>query len=156
MPVAPVWNSVPFRGPDGCPLGGLRNAAKANFYISRRRFLLIIHREATLKTCGEKRLSLERGFPQFLGRVMKSFETLWKELKLRQASGDENSGTVRALAKGPHFIGKKILEEAGEVWMAAEYETTDRCAEEMSQLLYHLQVMMLAKGISLEDVYRHL
>lgn len=87
---------------------------------------------------------------------MKSFESLWEELQAKQSAGDPSSGTVRALRKGPHFIGKKIIEEAGEVWMAAEHESPDRCAEEMSQLLYHLQVMMLAKGISLEDVYKYL
>ncbi|MDN6683251.1 MAG: phosphoribosyl-ATP pyrophosphatase, partial [Bifidobacterium crudilactis] len=31
-----------------------------------------------------------------------------------------------------------------------------RTAEEMSQLLYHLQVMMIDRGIDLEDVYRYL
>lgn len=87
---------------------------------------------------------------------MKTFESLWEELGAKARSGDESSGTVRALAKGPHFIGKKILEEAGEVWMAAEYEGEERCAEEISQLLYHTQCMMLAKGLTLEDVYRHL
>jgi phosphoribosyl-ATP pyrophosphohydrolase len=63
---------------------------------------------------------------------------------------------VAELDRGVHAIGKKIVEEAAEVWMAAEYETLDNAAEEISQLLYHLQVMMLAKGLSLEDVYRHL
>ena len=57
---------------------------------------------------------------------------------------------------GVHAIGKKIVEEAGEVWMAAEYESDDALAEEVSQLLYHLQVLMLSKGLTLEDVYRHL
>jgi phosphoribosyl-ATP pyrophosphohydrolase len=40
--------------------------------------------------------------------------------------------------------------------MAAEYESEERTAEEISQLLYHLQVLMIARGLSLEDVYRHL
>lgn len=87
---------------------------------------------------------------------MKTFESLWLELQSKAASQDPASGTVKALAKGPHFIGKKILEEAGEVWMAAEYQSQDECAEEISQLLYHTQVMMLAKGLTLEDVYKHL
>lgn len=87
---------------------------------------------------------------------MKRFEELFDELKRKAASGDESSGTVKALARGPHAVGKKIVEEAAEVWMAAEYEGPDRTAEEISQLLYHLQVMMLAKGLSLDDVYRHL
>ena len=55
-----------------------------------------------------------------------------------------------------HTIGKKIVEEAAEVWMASEYESDEAAAEEISQLLYHVQVMMLAKGLSLQDVYRHL
>jgi phosphoribosyl-ATP pyrophosphohydrolase len=87
---------------------------------------------------------------------MKRFEELFDELKRKAASGDESSGTVKELSKGVHFIGKKIVEEAAEVWMAAEHEGTERAAEEISQLLYHLQVMMLAKGLTLEDVYKHL
>ncbi|MGH3587990.1 MAG: phosphoribosyl-ATP diphosphatase, partial [Pseudonocardia sp.] len=66
------------------------------------------------------------------------------------------SGTVAELDAGVHAIGKKIVEEAAEVWMAAEHETHEAAAEEISQLLYHLQVLMLAKGLTLEDVYTHL
>ena len=87
---------------------------------------------------------------------MKRFEELFAELQAKAAVGDPASGTVRELAKGTHAIGKKIVEEAGEVWMAAEYEGKERAAEEISQLLYHLQVMMIDRGISLEDVYRYL
>ena len=87
---------------------------------------------------------------------MKQFEELFEELKLKAASKDPNSGTVKELAKGIHFIGKKIIEEAGEVWIAAEYEGKEKTAEEISQLLYHLQVMMLASDITLEDVYKYL
>mgnify|MGYP000951228767 FL=1 len=87
---------------------------------------------------------------------MKSFEELFSELKVKVAAGDPNSGTVKELAKGKHFIGKKVLEEAGEVWMAAEYEGKEKTAEEISQLLYHLQVMMIANDLELEDVYKYL
>ncbi|MDR2254654.1 phosphoribosyl-ATP diphosphatase [Galactobacter valiniphilus] len=87
---------------------------------------------------------------------MKTFESLFAELSAKAQERPEGSGTVAELDAGVHFIGKKIVEEAAEVWMASEYETLDEAAEEMSQLLYHLQVMMLAKGISLEDVYKHL
>ena len=66
------------------------------------------------------------------------------------------SGTVKELEKGTHFIGKKIVEEAGEIWIAAEYEGKERTAEEISQLLYHLQVMMIDRGLKLEDIYRYL
>lgn len=87
---------------------------------------------------------------------MKNFEQLFAELKDKADRNDPESGTVKALAKGKHFIGKKILEEAGEVWMAAEYEGNEKTAEEISQLIYHAQVMMIACGLTLDDVYRHL
>lgn len=87
---------------------------------------------------------------------MKTFEGLFAELTATAASRPEGSGTVAQLDRGVHAIGKKIVEEAAEVWMAAEYQTDADTAEEISQLLYHLQVLMLAKGLSLEDVYRHL
>lgn len=87
---------------------------------------------------------------------MKTFDELFAELSRKAAERPEGSGTVRELDGGVHTIGKKIVEEAAEVWMAAEYETDEAAAEEISQLLYHLQVLMLAKGLTLENVYRHL
>jgi phosphoribosyl-ATP pyrophosphohydrolase len=88
--------------------------------------------------------------------LAKTFEDLFAELTAKPEAGDPASGTVRALAAGVHTIGKKIVEEAAEVWMAAEHESAERTAEEISQLLYRVQVIMLGKGIGLDDVYRHL
>ncbi|MFD0704961.1 phosphoribosyl-ATP diphosphatase [Alloscardovia venturai] len=87
---------------------------------------------------------------------MKTFEGLFEELSQKAQNRPESSLTVEELDKGTHFIGKKINEEAGEVWIAAEYEGKERTAEEMSQLLYHVQVMMIKHGITLEDVYKYL
>ncbi|MCG7321651.1 MULTISPECIES: phosphoribosyl-ATP diphosphatase [Arsenicicoccus] len=87
---------------------------------------------------------------------MKTFDQLFAELTDKAVTRPEGSGTVAELDKGVHFIGKKIVEEAAEVWMAAEHEGDERAAEEISQLLYHLQVLMVARGISLDDVYAHL
>ena len=87
---------------------------------------------------------------------MKTFDGLFAELSRAAAERPEGSSTVARLDAGVHEIGKKIVEEAAEVWMAAEYESDDRTAEEISQLLYHLQVLMLAKNLTLEDVGRHL
>ena len=87
---------------------------------------------------------------------MKTFDVLFAELSEKAASRPEGSGTVAELDAGVHAIGKKIVEEAAEVWMAAEFQSHDEAAEEISQLLYHLQVMMISKGLSLADVYRHL
>ncbi|MBC7558004.1 MAG: phosphoribosyl-ATP diphosphatase [Dermatophilaceae bacterium] len=87
---------------------------------------------------------------------MKTFEQLFAELTDKAATRPQGSGTVIELDAGVHAIGKKIVEEAAEVWMAAEYEGATRTAEEISQLVYHLQVLMIAADISLEDVYAHL
>lgn len=87
---------------------------------------------------------------------MKTFDELFAELSEKARTRPTGSGTVAQLDAGVHAIGKKIVEEAAEVWMAAEYESDADAAEEISQLLYHLQVLMLAKGLTLEDVYRHL
>ncbi|MCP9946525.1 phosphoribosyl-ATP diphosphatase [Streptomyces somaliensis] len=87
----------------------------------------------------------------------KTFEDLFAELELKARTGDPaTSRTAELVGEGVHAIGKKIVEEAAEVWMAAEYEGEDAAAEEISQLLYHVQVMMVARGISLDDVYAHL
>ena len=87
---------------------------------------------------------------------MKSFDALYAELVQKTAFRDQESGTVRLLDQGVHAVGKKVVEEAAESWMAAEHEGPDRTAEEISQLLYHVQVLMIASGVSLDDVYRRL
>ena len=87
---------------------------------------------------------------------MKTFEELWDELTAKAAAGTPGSRTVELLAEGVHAAGKKVVEEAAEAWMAAEHEGDERAAEEIAQLLYHAQVLMLAKGLDLKDVYRHL
>lgn len=87
---------------------------------------------------------------------MKTFDELYGELLRKTTYRDEESGTVRLVDAGVHEVGKKVLEEAAEAWMAAEHEGHDRTAEEIAQLLYHVQVLMLASGVTLEDVYRRL
>jgi phosphoribosyl-ATP pyrophosphohydrolase len=87
---------------------------------------------------------------------VKTFEELFAELQAKAAERPAGSGTVAALERGVHFIGKKVVEEAAESWMAAEHEGPERTAEELSQLLYQAQVLMIATGLTLEDVYRHL
>ena len=87
---------------------------------------------------------------------MKSFEELWAELSQKAVERPDGSGTVAALDAGIHAIGKKILEEAGEVWLAAEHESDEALSEEISQLLYHLQTLMLARGLTITDIYKFL
>ena len=87
---------------------------------------------------------------------MKTFDELFAELSEKAATRPAGSGTVERLDAGIHSAGKKLVEEAAESWMAAEHESAERTAEELSQLLYHVQVLMLAKGLTTADVYRHL
>jgi phosphoribosyl-ATP pyrophosphohydrolase len=88
--------------------------------------------------------------------LVKTFDELFAELQQRARTRPEGSSTVAALDAGVHAQGKKVIEEAGEVWLAAEYQSDDELAEEISQLLYRLQVVMLARGLSLQDVYHYL
>jgi phosphoribosyl-ATP pyrophosphohydrolase len=87
---------------------------------------------------------------------VKTFDELFNELSEKARTRPEGSGTVRALDAGVHAIGKKLIEEAAESWMAAEHEGPEATAQEISQLLYHAQVLMIASGLTLEDVYTHL
>jgi phosphoribosyl-ATP pyrophosphohydrolase len=87
---------------------------------------------------------------------VKTFDELFAEISEKAVSRPEGSGTVAELDAGVHQIGKKIVEEAAEVWMAAEYQSDTETAEEISQLIYHLQVLMLAKGLTPADIWRHL
>lgn len=87
---------------------------------------------------------------------MKTFDELYAELAHKAATRPEGSGTVVALDAGVHAQGKKVLEEAGEVWIAAEHEGDEALAEEISQLLYRVQVLMLGRGLTPEHVYQYL
>jgi len=87
---------------------------------------------------------------------VKTFDQLFAELTGKVAAGDPASGTVVAVRDGVHAAGKKVVEEAAESWMAAEFEGPERTAEEISQLLYRVQVLMIARGLDLDDVYAHL
>jgi phosphoribosyl-ATP pyrophosphohydrolase len=87
---------------------------------------------------------------------VKNFDQLFQELQAAKESRPAGSRTVELLDAGVHAIGKKVVEEAAEVWMAAEHESGEALAEEISQLIYHLQVMMIARGVDPKDVYRTL
>ena len=87
---------------------------------------------------------------------MKSFEQLWTELSDKVEKNDSNSASVKLVSQGVHAVGKKVVEEASEAWMACEHEDKNRAAEEISQLIYQTQLLMLAANVSLDDVYKKL
>lgn len=88
--------------------------------------------------------------------MTKTFDELFSQLSEIARTRPDGSGTVARLDAGVHEIGKKIVEEAAEVWMAAEYESAEEAAEEISQLIYHVQVMMVKLGLGVEDINRYL
>ncbi len=83
---------------------------------------------------------------------MKSFNALYQELENISRTMPSDSNSASLLAQGIHSIGKKVVEEAAEVWMAAEYEGREQLALEASQLIYHLQLLLIAKGIELSEI----
>ena len=83
---------------------------------------------------------------------MKSFDALFAELLTKNDLRPSGSRSSELLDQGVHAIGKKIVEEAAEVWMAAEHESDEQLALEASQLIYHLQLILIARGISLQEV----
>jgi phosphoribosyl-ATP pyrophosphohydrolase len=87
---------------------------------------------------------------------MPSFDDLFKTLNRRAQGDDDSSRTAELLSLGTHAIGKKIVEEAAEVWMAAEHEGKQATTAEIAQLIYHLQVLMIDREISLEELEREL
>ena len=87
---------------------------------------------------------------------MKSFENLLAEIGEKAVTRPAESQTVKWLDAGVHTIGKKIVEEAAEVWMAAEHESDEQLALEASQLIYHLQLILIARGIPLSKVEEQL
>jgi phosphoribosyl-ATP pyrophosphohydrolase len=86
---------------------------------------------------------------------VKTFDALFAELADKAVA--RPAGRRPLLRSTPACIrSARRSSKSAEVWMAAEHESADRTAEEISQLLYHLQVLMLARGLTPQDVYTHL
>jgi len=85
-----------------------------------------------------------------------TFEEMVLVAQNRKTEMPEGKSTTELFKKGPHGIGKKLVEEAAESWMAARFETQDDLALELSQVLYYVAVMMAEKGLSLDEVYKKL
>ena len=71
---------------------------------------------------------------------MKTWDGLWAELAAKAAERPAGSRTVAELDAGVHEIGKKVVEEAAEVWTAAEWESEDRLAQEAALLFTRIDV----------------
>ena len=83
--------------------------------------------------------------------------SLWETILQRKAERPEGSYTVELLDGGVDLTGRKVLEEAGEVLMAAKDHSNGvaddrRVAEEAGDLLYHLLVLLAERDVSLNVV----
>jgi phosphoribosyl-ATP pyrophosphohydrolase len=83
---------------------------------------------------------------------MKSFNQLYEQLSQIASTRPAGSNSAQLLELGVHAIGKKLMEEAGETWIAAEYQSDEQLALEASQLIYHLQLLLIARGVPLSAV----
>lgn len=89
-------------------------------------------------------------------RADMKFEEMYELAVSRKQEMPPGSSTAELFLRGVHGIGKKLVEEAAESWMAARYESEQDLAGELAQVLYYVACMMAEKGIALEDVYRQL
>ncbi len=82
---------------------------------------------------------------------------LGRTLAARASEGDASTSyTKKLLTKGPPEIAEKVREEADELATALTDESDERVVSEAADVLYHVMVGLLARGLSLEDVEREL
>ena len=74
----------------------------------------------------------------------------------RAAERPSGSYTVQLLDRGVPKISQKVGEEAVEVVVAANAEEPERLASEAADLLYHLLVLLQARGVPLDAVWKEL
>jgi phosphoribosyl-AMP cyclohydrolase / phosphoribosyl-ATP pyrophosphohydrolase len=87
------------------------------------------------------------------GRIL---DRLASRIAERAATRPESSYTAQLLAAGLGRISRKVGEEAVEVVVAAHTEDDERLASEAADLLYHLLVLLQARGVPLDAVWREL
>ena len=85
-----------------------------------------------------------------------TYEGLYRLLEERRDQRPEGSYTTYLFEKGLDKILKKVGEEATEVIIAGKAEDRKETVYEIADLAYHVMVLMLQLGISLEDVGREL
>jgi len=83
-----------------------------------------------------------------------TFEEMCELALARKREMPAGKSTTALFEKGAHGIGKKLVEEAAEAWMAARFEGKDALTLELSQLLYYVACMMAEKGVDKEEVYK--
>ena len=85
-----------------------------------------------------------------------SLESLVKLIEGRKIEKTEGSYTTYLFEKGLDKILKKVGEESTEVIIAAKADDKKETIYEIADLTYHLLVLMIQMGISLEDIHREL
>jgi len=83
-------------------------------------------------------------------------DTLYSIILDRMKNRKEGSYTVELLEKGKPYIARKVGEEATEVIVASLAEGKERFISEVTDLIYHLFVLMAVEGVTPEDIYEEL
>lgn len=90
------------------------------------------------------------------GRAQSALPNLEAELRARKESGGERSYTRKLLAGGAEVIGAKVREEADEFATAVDEESDERVVSEAADVMYHLMVGLLSRGVAFHQVEREL
>jgi phosphoribosyl-ATP pyrophosphohydrolase len=85
-----------------------------------------------------------------------TLEELFALAAERREAPEPVGSTGTLLAAGVDAIGKKLLEEAAESWIAARHETREQVALELSQVLYYVAVLATHAGVGLDELYERL
>ena len=81
-----------------------------------------------------------------------AFKSLYQVIESRRENPQEGSYTCYLFEKGLDKILKKVGEESAEVIIAAKNGDKDELANEICDLFYHLEVMMVSLGVKTEDI----
>ena len=87
---------------------------------------------------------------------MSAFDSLYQVIEQRRAQPQEGSYTCYLFDQGMDKILKKVGEESAETIIAAKNGVSEQTVGEVSDLIYHLMVLLVAQGIPLEDVLAEL
>jgi len=105
------------------------------------------------RTCFFQSVELEGGEEsEAPGENQTIYSDLMEEIEDRKSTPVEGSYTNYLFTKGIDKIAKKLIEEAGEVIIAAKNNDKEELVNETSDLLYHCLVLLAEQGVALEDV----
>ena len=83
-------------------------------------------------------------------------QRLTETIQARKRAAPESSYVAKLFSKGDDAILKKVIEEAGEVLLAAKEANNEHLVYEVADLWFHCMVLLAQKGLSADDVLKEL